>query len=638
MNLFFRIRPRKLGLLCAVMMSAQASAEDVTLAWDPSPDTNVVAYRVYYGAAAGAYGAFVQVAAPATTAVVGGLLAGATHFFTAKAVDAAGVESDSSNEVSFQPVVPILENTPPTLNPLVGMILTQNPGPQVIPLTGITAGATIELQTLTVTASSSVPARVPNPTVTYTSPANVGTLVFTPGLNAIGWSTLYVTVDDGGSSNNTTTQSFWVLMNNPPTLNPIANMLVDVNGGEQSVALSGITSGATNEFQPLSVIATSSNPSLIPNPTVSYSSPSSVGTLRFTPAANASGVATITVTARDGQYGNNSFTRTLAVTVRSAVKIASFAGEAFDARNLKVSWSTDTAATCVLEYGTTSMFGEVCAATVGTAHSVTLTNLAPGTLYHLLVRATTESGSATALATAATEARQLFQWAAENATFSGPIKVYTNAVTENGKYVASSVKNKPGTASYNLNLPKGPNYRMWARVKTSLGGGTFGLSLDGSAERSVFVTDTGATDVWHWAPVMEDANRTNAANFAMQAGAHTFLARGAVNAWWDEFVIVNDPQWQPILPTTRPTLTAVRTSATTATLSWTDPSGNATNVGVEYSTDGINFTSFATVPATQKTLPVTNLIATTYFFRVYSYNSVDRTAFSNVAAALNLAL
>ena len=50
--------------------------------------------------------------------------------------------------------------------------------------------------------------------------------------------------------------------------------------------------------QALTVTAVSSNPGLIPNPTVSYTSPGTTGSLRFTPVANASGTATILEVAR----------------------------------------------------------------------------------------------------------------------------------------------------------------------------------------------------------------------------------------------------------------------------------------------------------------------------------------------------
>src|SRR4051794_13707492 len=101
-SLYFFSGARKLGLLSAAILLARiGSATDVTLSWDPSPDLTVVAYRVYSGIAPGIYTSHIQVAAPATTAVVSGLLSGATYFFAATAVTSNGAESPYSNETNL---------------------------------------------------------------------------------------------------------------------------------------------------------------------------------------------------------------------------------------------------------------------------------------------------------------------------------------------------------------------------------------------------------------------------------------------------------------------------------------------------------------------------------------------------------
>jgi len=58
--------------------------------------------------------------------------------------------------------------------------------------------------------------------------------------------------------------------------------------------------GTTNEEQTVTITATSSKPSLI-TPVVHLGSPSTTATLNFHPRRNASGTATITVVADDGQ-------------------------------------------------------------------------------------------------------------------------------------------------------------------------------------------------------------------------------------------------------------------------------------------------------------------------------------------------
>lgn len=72
----------------------------LTLAWDPSPGTNVIAnYKVYYGVASATYTNAVATGAN-TTVSISNLVAGRTYWFAATAIDTSGLESDYSAEVS----------------------------------------------------------------------------------------------------------------------------------------------------------------------------------------------------------------------------------------------------------------------------------------------------------------------------------------------------------------------------------------------------------------------------------------------------------------------------------------------------------------------------------------------------------
>ena len=72
----------------------------MTLVWNPSPDTNVVAYNVYYGAACGTYTNMIPVGDVAS-ATLSGLQEGVAYFIAVTAVDIIGQESPPSNEVSY---------------------------------------------------------------------------------------------------------------------------------------------------------------------------------------------------------------------------------------------------------------------------------------------------------------------------------------------------------------------------------------------------------------------------------------------------------------------------------------------------------------------------------------------------------
>jgi hypothetical protein len=209
-------------------------------------------------------------------------------------------------------------NQVPTLNPLANVTINENAGLQTVNLSGITSGAANESQTLTVTTSSSNPGLIPAPAVSYTNPGTTGSITFSPVTYGFGSATITVTVNDGGTSNNIISRTFAVTVNpvnQVPTLNALANVTINENAGLQTVNLSGITAGAANESQTLTVTTSSSNPGLIPTPAVSYTSPGTTALIRFTPVASAYGSATVTVTVNDGGTSNNVVSRSFTVTV-----------------------------------------------------------------------------------------------------------------------------------------------------------------------------------------------------------------------------------------------------------------------------------------------------------------------------------
>jgi predicted phage tail protein len=71
---------------------------DVSLAWDASVSEGVTGYKVYVGTATRIYGAPITIGNQ-TAYMVGGLLPG-TYYFAVTAINAAGDESDFSNEVN----------------------------------------------------------------------------------------------------------------------------------------------------------------------------------------------------------------------------------------------------------------------------------------------------------------------------------------------------------------------------------------------------------------------------------------------------------------------------------------------------------------------------------------------------------
>ena len=89
-----------------------------------------------------------------------------------------------------------------------------------------------------------------------------------------------------------------------PTLAPLLDRVINEDAGPQVVDLTSIGAGP-NESQDLRVTATSDNPTLISDPTITYTSPSATGTLTYAPNADQFGSATITVTVEDGGADND---------------------------------------------------------------------------------------------------------------------------------------------------------------------------------------------------------------------------------------------------------------------------------------------------------------------------------------------
>ncbi len=85
-----------------------AGAEQVTLVWDASPSAGIAGYRVYWGTNSRAYCCVTNAGLVLTQSVV--LLHRGRWFFAATAYDTNGLESDFSNEVSWEskPVAPVM--------------------------------------------------------------------------------------------------------------------------------------------------------------------------------------------------------------------------------------------------------------------------------------------------------------------------------------------------------------------------------------------------------------------------------------------------------------------------------------------------------------------------------------------------
>src|SRR5688572_16549962 len=79
---------------------SDANAARVTLRWDPSPDSNVVGYRVHAQQIGAAPKTSLDVS-NTSVATIDNLVEGATYSIYITAYDSSRVESDPSNQVSY---------------------------------------------------------------------------------------------------------------------------------------------------------------------------------------------------------------------------------------------------------------------------------------------------------------------------------------------------------------------------------------------------------------------------------------------------------------------------------------------------------------------------------------------------------
>jgi sugar lactone lactonase YvrE len=235
------------------------------------------------------------------------LIPGATYYYRTVATNSGGTALGSILSFTTQ-------NSAPSISNISDMAVNEETSSA--PLAFTVGDAESSPNTLNVTFSSDNTNLVPNANLVLGGSGANRTLTVTPAPNANGTATLTVTVSDGFLTATDTFLFTVTPVNDTPTLAPISNPTpVYVNAGAQTLNLAGIGTGAADEAQTLVITATSDNPSLIPHPTVNYTSPAATGSLQYTSTPDQNGTAVITVTVDDGQATNNTVTRTFTVTI-----------------------------------------------------------------------------------------------------------------------------------------------------------------------------------------------------------------------------------------------------------------------------------------------------------------------------------
>ncbi|MEO6753193.1 MAG: sulfatase-like hydrolase/transferase, partial [Chthoniobacteraceae bacterium] len=198
-------------------------------------------------------------------------------------------------------------NTAPTITAISSQGTMQNTATGAITFT--IGDAETPAASLTVSGASSNVTLVPNANIAFGGAGANRTLTITPVNGQTGTSTITVTVSDGALTANSAF-ALTVTANTPPTITSISNQTVVRNNATSALTFTiGDTETAPGS---LTMSASSSNTTLVPNANITFGGSGASRTVTVTPASGQVGTATITVTVSDG-ISTTSTTLTLTV-------------------------------------------------------------------------------------------------------------------------------------------------------------------------------------------------------------------------------------------------------------------------------------------------------------------------------------
>jgi hypothetical protein len=205
-------------------------------------------------------------------------------------------------------------NRPPTLSQISDQQVNED---TVLTAPFVVGDVETPAALLMVTATSDTPALIASTNILFSGSGSNRVLSLLPARDQTGTAQITLAVNDGTAATSNSFRVTVVPVNDPPTLNFIPDFSTNSvsTSPTYTIPLAGISSGASNEVQSLTVTATSDNTGLLPSPIVTYSSPNATGILALHPVKNTTGSAVVTVTVRDGGASNNAVSRTFLVNI-----------------------------------------------------------------------------------------------------------------------------------------------------------------------------------------------------------------------------------------------------------------------------------------------------------------------------------
>ena len=187
----------------------------------------------------------------------------------------------------------------------------------LLPISGINAGPSNELQNLSVKAFADNPSFVTVPNIQYNSPDEEGSITLDPVENILGIIPMTVQIiDDGGTSYggidtfSTTFDIHIFPINDPPVFDFLDNIIIPEDS-ETMIELTGIQAGPWETNQRIDISVHSNDTDMLPHPQFSYMSPDTTASLIFTTIPNVFGASSITIIMSDDggtEFGGNDST------------------------------------------------------------------------------------------------------------------------------------------------------------------------------------------------------------------------------------------------------------------------------------------------------------------------------------------
>jgi hypothetical protein len=203
----------------------------------------------------------------------------------------------------------------PSISPVADQSTHEDQPTAAIPFT--LADSDTPAEALTLAGSSSNQALVPDSNIVFGGSGVNRTVTITPLANQSGSCVITLTVSDGSLPVSTAFQLTVNPVNDPPTINDLADLSITQDSATAPLAL--VISDIETDAASLTLTATSSNPGLVPESNIVISGSGANRSVVITPAAGQSGAAVITLTVSDGvATASASFTLTVTPTINAA--------------------------------------------------------------------------------------------------------------------------------------------------------------------------------------------------------------------------------------------------------------------------------------------------------------------------------